>query len=207
MPESRGRKPKKQKQVATQAVKPKTITVQETTAEPKRRWAKVLRVFGVIFGIFAGAVGLFAGAVGLLTEWPRPTIEVTNAPEASNPFSGIFKVANTRFYPLEDVRIEAYLWCAKIGRGTDTTPPTMCKRGMASSKREWNKRTVAADDSYEIDVGDVLFATPSALLYGDISINVSYTPWVVPYHFNKEFRFYTRRKDDGGIEWLHKPLD
>jgi len=83
----------------------------------------------------------------------------------------------------------------------------MCKRGMASSKQEWNKRTLAADDSYEIDVGDVLFATPSALLYADISIKVSYTPWVVPYHFNKEFRFYTRRKDDGGIEWLHKPLE
>jgi hypothetical protein len=76
-------------------------------------------------------------------------IEPTNAPEASNPFSGIFKVANTQFYPLDDVRIKAYLWCAKIGKGTDTTPPTMCKRGMASSKQEWNKRTLAADDSYE----------------------------------------------------------
>src|ERR1700719_1084682 len=101
MPESRGRKPKKQRQVATQTGESKTLTVQEITAAPNRRWAKVFR----IFTIFAGAVGLFAGAVGLLTEWPRPTIEVTNAPEASNPFSGIFKVANTRFYPLEDVRI------------------------------------------------------------------------------------------------------
>jgi hypothetical protein len=207
MPESRGRRPKKQRQVATQTGKPKSITAQATTVQLKRRWEKILRVFGVISGIVAGAVGLSAGAFGLLNEWPRPTIELTYAPEASNPFSGIFKVENTRFYPLDDVRIEAYLWCAKIGRGTDTTPPTMCKRGMASSKREWNKRGLAADDPYEIDVGDVLFATPSALLYGDISINVSYTPWVVPYHFNKEFRFYTRRKDDGGIEWLHKPLD
>jgi hypothetical protein len=180
--------------------KPKTVTMQATTAKPRRRWAKGLSAFVAIFGVFAGAVGL-------LTEWPRPTIEPTNAPEASNPFSGIFKVANTRFYPLDDVRIEAYLWCAKIGSGTDTTPPTMCKRGMASSKQEWNKRTLAADESYEIDVGNVLFATPSALLYADISIKVSYTPWVVPYHLNKEFRFYTRRKDDGGIEWLHKPLE
>jgi hypothetical protein len=199
MPESRRRKPKKQRQVATQMGKSKAVTMQSTAAAPKRRWAKGLGVFLVaIFGVFTGTVG---------TLWSRPTIEPTNAPEASNPFSGIFKVANTQFYPLDDVRIEAYLWCAKIGRGTDTTPPTMCKRGMASSKQEWNKRTLAADDSYEIDVGDVLFATPSALLYADISIKVIYTPWVVPYHLNKEFRFYTRRKDDGGIEWLHKPLE
>jgi hypothetical protein len=195
--------------------------MQATTAEPERRWAKGRRVIVTIFRLFVGAVGLFVGAVGLFVgavslfaaalgifnEWPRPTVEPTNAPEASNPFSGIFKVANPRFYPLDDVRIEAYLWCAKIGRGTDTTAPTMCKRGMASSKREWNKRTLAADDSYEIDVGGVLFATPSALLYADISVKVSYTPWVVRYSFDKEFRFYTRRKDDGGIEWLHKPLD
>ena len=179
--------------------KPKAVTVRATTAKPKRRWAKGLTVFAAIFGVFTGAVS---------TLWPRPTIEPTNAPEASNPFSGIFKVANnTQLYPLDDVRKEAYLWCAKIGRGTDTTPPTMCERGMASSKQQWNKRTLAADDSYEIDVGDVLFATPSALLYADISIKVIYTPWVVPYHLDKEFRFYTRRKDDGGIEWLHKPID
>jgi hypothetical protein len=167
--------------------------MQATAAEPKRRWAKGWGAFVVIFGLLTGAVTLF-------TEWPRPTIDPTNAPEASNPFSAIFKVANARFYPLDDVRIEAYLWCAKIGKGPDTTPPTLCKRGMASSKQAWNKRTLAADDSYEIDVGDVLFATPSALLYADISIKVSYIPWVVPYHLNKEFRFYTRRKDDGGIE-------
>jgi hypothetical protein len=78
---------------------------------------------------------------------------------------------------------------------------------MASSKNEWNGRTIAPDDSYEIDVGDMLHATPSALLYADISIKVSYIPSIVPYHLAKEFRFYTRRKDDGGIEWLHKPLD
>jgi hypothetical protein len=121
--------------------KPKAVAVQTVAAEPKRGSAKVLGIIVAIFGffarpvgLFAAAVGLFAAAVGLLNEWPRPTIEVTNAPEASNPFSAIFKVANTRFYPLDDVRIQAYLWCAKIGRGTDTTPPTMCKRGMASSE-------------------------------------------------------------------------
>ena len=200
MPESRRRKPKKRRQVTAQIRKPKAVTMQATTVDLERWLAKGFGVFLAIFGVLTGSAGLFI-------LWPRLTVEPTNAPEPSNPFSGTFKVANTQFYPLDDVRIEAYLWCAKIGRGTDTTPPTVCERGSASSKQEWNKRTLAADDAYDIDVGDVLFVTPSALLYADISIKVSYTPWVVPYHFNKEFRFYTRRKDDGGIEWLHKPLD
>jgi len=200
MPESRRRKPKKRRQVTTQIGKPRAVTMQVTPAQPKRQWAKGFSVFVAIFGVVAGTVSL-------ITLWPRPTIEPANAPEASNPFSGIFKVANTEFYPLDDVRIEAYLWCAKIGRGTDTTPPSMCARGMASSKQEWNKRTLSGDDAYDIDVGDVLFATSYALLYADISIKVSYTVWEVPYHFSKEFRFYTRRKDDGRIEWLHRPLD
>jgi hypothetical protein len=155
-------------------------------------------------------ITLFAtltGAVGLTVLWPRVTVEPTDASEASNPFSGIFKVANLQNYPLHEVRIEAFLWCAKIGRSTDTTPPTMCERGMASSKREWNHRTIGADDSYQVEVGNVLFATPSALLYADISIKVTFEPWFISRDFHREFRFYTRRKDDGTIEWLHRPLE
>ncbi len=53
------------------------------------------------------------------------------------------------------------------------------------------------EEAYEISLGDVLFATPSALLYAEISINVTYTPWVLPYHLNKEIRFYSRRKENG----------
>ena len=101
-------------------------------------------------------------------------------------------MTNTTFYTLEDVRIEATLWCAKIGLGSDTTPVDRCERGMQSSRHEWNKRTLTADEAYEISLGDVLFATPSALLYAEISIDATYTPWVLPYNLNKEIRFYSR---------------
>jgi hypothetical protein len=121
--------------------------------------------------------------------------------------SGIFKVANTQFYPLYDVRIEVFLWCTKIGRGADTTPPARCERGMSSSKQDWNRRTLGADDSYQISIGDVLFTTPSALLYADISIKATFTPWIIPFHMDKEFHFYTRRKDNGEVQWLHRPLE
>jgi hypothetical protein len=64
----------------------------------------------------------------------RVTVEPTSAAEASNRFSSIFKVTNTTFYTLEDVRIEATLWCAKIGLGSNTTPVDRCERGMQSSR-------------------------------------------------------------------------
>jgi hypothetical protein len=189
VPESKGRKLKKRK-AASQSTRPKA-------AAPKHRLGKVIgAAFTVIVGI-----------VGLSVLWPRLTVEPTGTSEPSNPFSGIFKVANLQNYPLSDVRIEAFLWCNKIGRGTDTSPPTMCERGMASSRSEWNHRTIAADDSYQVEVGDVLFATPSALLFADISIKVTFDPWMIPFHFRREFRFYTHRRDDGIIEWLHKPLE
>jgi hypothetical protein len=145
--------------------------------------------------------------LGALVLWPQVTIDPTNAPQPSNPFSSVFKVANGQLYPINHVRIEAYLWCAKIGTGTDTTPPSMCMKGnIPGSKREWSDRTIADRDAYEITVGDVLFGTPQHLLYADISIRVLYQPWFVPIRLEREQRFYTRRKDDGQIEWLHKPL-
>jgi hypothetical protein len=116
-------------------------------------------------------------------------------------------VTNTTFYTLEDVRIEATLWCAKIGLGSDTTPVDRCERGMQSSRHEWNKRTLTADEAYEISLGDVLFATPSALLYAEISIDATYTPWVLHTTSTKRFASTLGRKENGEIEWLHKPLE
>jgi hypothetical protein len=196
MPESRGRKRKKLAVVAAQVARSEAAP----PAQSRRGVGRVARALITLFTILAGAVGL-------TVVWPRVTVEPTDVSEASNPFSGIFKVANLQNYPLHDVRIEAFPWCTKIGRGTDTTPPTRCERGMPSSKREWNHRTIAADDSYQVEVGNVLFATPAALLYADISIKVTFEPWFTPYHLQREFRFYTRRKDDGTIEWLHRPLE
>jgi hypothetical protein len=62
---------------------------------------------------------------------------------------------------------------------------------MQSSRHEWNKRTLTVDEAYEISLGDVLFAAPSAPLYAEISLNLTYTPWVLPYHLNKEIGFYS----------------
>jgi hypothetical protein len=113
MPESKGRKPKRRAQPAT---------TKEKTPPPRtkgRFW----------WGWLVTGLSIVSGVVGLLALLPAVTIEPANAPETSNPFSGVFKVANGQIYPIERVDIEAYLWCVKMGTGTDTTPPSLCEKG------------------------------------------------------------------------------
>jgi hypothetical protein len=157
-----------------------------------------------IVGALGGAVAVASTIIGLLALLPAVTIEPANAPEASNPFSGAFKVANSQFYPLWHVRIDAYLWCVRMGTGTDTSRPSFCEKGnIPSSMPAWNQ-DIASHGSREIVAGEVLYGTPRALLYAEISIKVTYQPWYLPISLEREDHFYTRRKDNGDIEWLSK---
>lgn len=185
MPESRGRKPK---------TKPITLRTKAITKRPRRsRWGWLITAFT-----------LLAGAVGFLVLLPAVMIEPSNAPETSNPFSGVFKVMNEQFYPLQHVHIQAYLWCVKMGTGTDTSRPSMCEKGnIASSRPEWNK-DIAPHGSRQIIAGEALYGTSHAILYAEISMKMSYTPWFLPIQLEREDTFYTRRKDNGDVEWLSK---
>jgi len=149
-------------------------------------------------------LSVVSAIVGILALLPDVTIEPASAPEASNPFSGVFKVANGQIYPIEHVHIEAYLWCVKMGAGIDPTPPSVCEKGnIPSSRSQWNQ-DIAPHGSRQIIAGELLYGTPRALLYAEISIKVSYRPWFLPISLEREDRFYTRRKDNGDIEWLSK---
>ena len=184
MPESRGRKAKR-------TAGPKTP--KKPPPPSKSRWGWVLKALGAV-----------VSAIGLLALLPAVTVEPSNAPEASNPFSGVFKIANAQFYPIQRVRVQAYLWCVRMGAGTNTTRPSLCIKGnIAGSRPEWNQ-DIPARGSRQIVAGEVLYGTPNALMYAELSIKVSYQPWFLPISFEREDQFYTRRKDNGDIEWLSK---
>jgi hypothetical protein len=188
MPVSKGRKPKPTPKISAPKKRPPALP-----PSSKKWWARV-----------AGILTFGMAVVGLtIAIWPKLTIEPTKDPQASNPFSAAFKVTNGQFYPIESVHIQAYLWCVKMGTGTDTTPPRMCVRGLPSSKRQWDG-DIGPYGSRDIVLEDVLFATPNFILYAEISIKVTYQLWIVPFPRELERRFYSRRKDDGQIEWLNK---
>jgi hypothetical protein len=191
MPVSKGRKPKRPGQPTATKTKP-------PPPPPPRGW------WSRWWGWLVTVLGVVSVIVGLLVLLPAVTIEPSNAPEASNPLSGVFKVTNGQIYPIEHVHIQAYLWCTKMGIGTDTTPPSFCEKGnIPSSMPGWNQ-DIAAHGSRQINAGEVLFVTAHALLYAEISIKVSYQPWFLPVPLEREEHFYTRRKDNGDVEWLSK---
>ena len=77
-------------------------------------------------------------------------------PRRTSP-SGYFKITNEQFYPIEDLSVEVSLRCAKIGRGTDTSPMNKCEPSMHTSKQRWTKHTLdGPTSSYEISPGEML---------------------------------------------------
>jgi hypothetical protein len=138
----------------------------------------------------------------ILHFWPQISVEPSAAAEASNPLSTYFKITNEQVYALQDVSIEASLRCARMGRGSYTAPMERCEDSMHTSKKRWTKHALAPHEPYEISPGDLLFVTPGALLYAQMSIFVTFQPSRLPFHLNKEARFETWRLDDGSVQWL-----
>lgn len=165
--------------------------------------SRLARGVGVVSGIGTVLTLVYT----ILRFWPQVSVEPTAAAEPSNPLSGYFKVTNEQGYPLTDVSVEVSLRCARIGLGDNTSPMDKCLPSMHTSKQRWTKHTLEPHEPYEITPGDLIFVTPGALLYAQISFFVSYRPWKIPYHLDKELRFESRKRADGKIEWLHIPAD
>jgi hypothetical protein len=168
-------------------------------------WSKLMAIAKGL-----GSVGTALGLLYMIMHfWPQISVEPTATADSSNPLSGYYKITNEQGYPLTDVSVEASLRCARIGRGNNTSPMDKCEPSMHTSKRLWTNHTLEPHEPYEITPGDIFFVTPpTALLYAQISIFVSYKLWKLPIPFpKKEFRFQSRRLSDGKIEWLHLPAD
>ena len=49
----------------------------------------------------------------------------------------------------------------------------------------------------------MIFITPGGMLYSQISIYVSFKPWIIPIWWpEQEYRFETRVRSDGKVDWL-----
>lgn len=165
-----------------------------------------------VWGIISVGAVLLAYAVLL----PRMSIMLGAVPQPSDPFSGSFRLINNQFYSIRSVDVRASLWCFTIGGQASNPPPidnAHCLPSMKLSKPDWHNHALEADEGWDLSLAG-LFAVsqPSALRYADAVITVYFRPWFwpsfIPFPLSpRDFRFYTRRLDAGGVEWLEKPLD
>src|ERR1700678_4277970 len=130
------KKPKRPRPVAKRPPPPVILP----TAPERGVWG-ILKKLGVV----GGALGLL---LTTLHFWPEISIEPTLATEASNPFSGFFKIKNEQVYPLTDVGIEVSLRCGRIGLGDNTSPMANCLPSMRTSKHLWTNHTLEPHEPY-----------------------------------------------------------
>jgi hypothetical protein len=197
------KKQKKRKAVPKRVAVSMPAAVAVSEEAPSKRgvfWTKTKAVV-------TGAGAILALGLSIMHYWPEISIEPSAAAEASNPFSGYYKITNEQAYPLTNVGVEVSLRCWKMGLGSDTSPLKSCLPSMHTSKTLWKGHTLEPREPYEITPGDLMFVTPGALLYAQIDLFVSYYPWILPIPMTKELRFQSRRLSDGRFEWLHVPAD
>jgi len=210
MPKSRGRKPKKKKAQQTEvaskksappaAVASKKSAPLTTVASEKSAWIPLPS------RLFAGFLAICT-IVGLIVFWPRLIVEAVGQIDPLRPFPITFKITNTGFIPLESV--QPAIGLCDFWTGSPKNLPDQCNGPLGSYQmRQWFVSTLARDETTEVRLDDLFNIIPPAQFgAADISIKVAFNPWIVPIHWQREFRFQTRPERDGKLSWIARPLN
>jgi hypothetical protein len=205
------------KKLPTMLTLPPPPQAQQSSLKPEV-CSKVLRTLGKALGwlglkllpsflLWASVVmTLVAGAFFFL---PRVTIESSGPYDPSNPSPVTFVISNINIIPLRDVQPSigiCYLGILGGNRmnGANCTGPSESVFDFTRWRIHW----LAADEKYQIAIEDVM-RLPDARQFddADITISVTFTPWYMPWHTTKEFRFITTKRSDGKIYWTPVPLN
>ena len=162
---------------------------------------------------------MLGGATAILALLPRVTVEPGAPFEPSNPFSAPFTIANTNFVPLEGVGVSVRFCDITFEPPEPPGPGTIKLRGTEDGKcngtvgargtiTEWNHHRLGADEKYTISIGDWFNVTKgNRIISADISIVVSFYPWIAPFQRERHFRFITKAEADGLLHWSARPVD
>ena len=233
MPKSRGRKPKKKKAqqtavvskksaqqtavaskksaplttVTSQRSAPLTTVASEKSAPPttvaSEKSARIL----LPSRLFAGFLAICT-IVGLIVFWPRLIVEAVGQIDPLRPFPITFKITNTGFIPLDSV--QPAIGLCDFWTGSPKNLPDQCNGPLGSYLQmpQWFVSTLARDETTEVRLDDLFNIIPPAQFgAADISIKVAFNPWIVPIHWQREFRFQTRPERDGKLSWIARPLN
>ena len=146
--------------------------------------------------------------------WPRLTVEAGAPFDPSKGDPLAFTISNTGFMELRDVEPAVGL----CGIGASPIPPCNGPLTTKMSRTNWRVKFFEIDEKYTIRVDasgpqstDGLFYFPPGQIVSnmeiEISIVVSYQPWILPIRRTKEFRFGTRQERNGTLSWVARPLE
>jgi len=161
---------------------------------------RLIKIIGFSFSI----IGAFSAVVTLL---PRVSVSPPS-PEASNISPTFFLISNSGIVPLTNV--EPSVGLCKLKFSDIANMPVLvgagCRPGgpIATFMKPtiWARSDLGLDEHYTIALQDFLhLQSPAPIDYADISISVDYQVWMMPWHFNKSFRFKTKPGGDGKIYW------
>ena len=140
----------------------------------------------------------------LIVFWPRPVVTPSAAPfDPQNALSIAFDMNNRSFLlPLSDVT--AALGVGQIGAGgTKPNPDFIPNFQSRIEKEEWSHHYLPMDAGFTVN-GTSFFV--GSVIHADIAIIVDYKLPLLPFKFEKVFRFTTYRETDGKSRWRSWPL-
>jgi hypothetical protein len=154
-----------------------------------------------------GITTLLGFFIGLLVLVPRITVNPEGTLNPSNPYPISFGITNIGYIPL--VNVQPMLGICTFVVGEPETMPDRCQGQLGSRlvPTKWFVRRLAIDEKSVIRLDDVFGLNGNKFGGADISIVIRYQPWHIPIHQETEFRFVTRKENDGTLSWLPRPVE
>jgi hypothetical protein len=222
MPQSRGR-PEKRRKAPHSTPPPPPVDRKSGAYSILKILGRMLATLfsfhwkGVVF--LSIVFGLLAGLFFFL---PRVVIDVDSSEFSDDPFSVSFLITNTNIVPLEDLSVAIGLcsWRAAVSLDIYSKQGVIKDCGDKSHNTllipsTWTGHRLAPDEKYKVFLDDgfnQLLPKPKPLLRqsfidADISIVVTFKPWISPIRIKREARFSAKRDEKGKIIWFNQTID
>jgi hypothetical protein len=150
-------------------------------------------------------VGLVAGGLFLLP--PRVTVESLAPFDASDALSTSFVIKNAWILSLDEV--QAFLGICEFRASPQITIQGNCAHPGATpmTAPPWKPHHLDVDEKFSIVIGEV-WNTPAATFSGgDITVVVTFKPWISPFRQGRQFRFVASKQRDGKFYWSPQAID
>jgi hypothetical protein len=206
MPRSRGRKGKNSQPIPSSRPAASRLSFVSPSI-PLNGWRKLARVIAgtwKLVGVVSVVVGLMAGAVLLYP--PRITIELFG--DNQNPYFASFAIKNSWVLPVRDVVPFLGLCELHLSYPNTEFKGNCSNRGAVRlTPPKWRPRDLFVDETFTAAISDIFKFDADAVVGGDITMGITFKPWISPFTSERMFRFVGQKGADGKYRWLPEALE